>query len=152
MVATGAHEYHPKEFLYGEHDRVMTQLELGDFLHKTQAEAAKWNRVVMVQCVGSRNEENPNCSRICCQGAVKYALQLKELNPDMDVVILYRDMRTYGFLEDFYREARDKGVLFSRFDPEHLPQVSQRQRPVERHLRGSRAGHARSPWPWTRWC
>ena len=78
----------------------------------------------MVQCVGSRNEENPNCSRICCQGAVKYALQLKELNPDMDVVILYRDMRTYGFLEDFYREARDKGVLFSRFDPDHLPQVN----------------------------
>jgi heterodisulfide reductase subunit A len=80
--------------------------------------------VVMVQCVGSRNDENPNCSRICCQGAVKYALQLKEINPDMDVVILYRDMRTYGFLEDFYRESRDKGVLFSRFDPENPPQVS----------------------------
>ncbi len=124
VVATGAHEYHPKEFLYGEHDRVMTQLELGDFLHKAPAEAATWDRVVMVQCVGSRNEENPNCSRICCQGAVKYALQLKEINPDMDVVILYRDMRTYGFLEDYYREARDKGVLFSRFDPDNLPQVS----------------------------
>ncbi|MBU4231973.1 MAG: FAD-dependent oxidoreductase [Proteobacteria bacterium] len=124
VVATGAHEYHPKEFLYGEHARVMTQLELGDFLHKTKDEAAKWDRVVMVQCVGSRNEESPNCSRICCQGAVKYALQLKELNPDMDVVILYRDMRTYGFLEDFYREARDKGVLFSRFDPDRLPQVT----------------------------
>ena len=140
VVATGAHEYHPKEFLYGEHERVMTQLELGDFLHKAKAEAAKWDRVVMVQCVGSRNEENPNCSRICCQGAVKYALQLKEINPDMDVVILYRDMRTYGFLEDYYREARDKGVLFSRFDPDHLPQVNERQRPVERHLCGPRAG------------
>jgi heterodisulfide reductase subunit A-like polyferredoxin len=124
VVATGAHEYQPKEFLYGEHDRVMTQLELGDFLHQKKAAAAKWDRVVMVQCVGSRNEENPNCSRICCQGAVKYALQLKELNPEMDVVILYRDMRTYGFLEDYYREARDKGVLFSRFEPEHLPQVA----------------------------
>jgi heterodisulfide reductase subunit A-like polyferredoxin len=124
VVATGAHEYQPKEFLYGEHDRVMTQMELGDFLHKSKATAAKWNRVVMVQCVGSRNEENPNCSRICCQGAVKYALQLKALNPEMDVVILYRDMRTYGFLEDYYREARDKGVLFSRFDPENLPQVT----------------------------
>ena len=124
VVATGAHEYHPKEFLYGEHERVMTQLELGDFLHKAKDEAAKWDRVVMVQCVGSRNEESPNCSRICCQGAVKYALQLKEINPAMDVVILYRDMRTYGFLEDFYREARDKGVLFSRFDPDRLPQVN----------------------------
>jgi heterodisulfide reductase subunit A-like polyferredoxin len=123
VVATGAHEYQPKEFLYGEHDRVMTQLELGDFLQKTPATAAKWDRVVMVQCVGSRNDENPNCSRICCQGAVKYALQLKELNPEMDVVILYRDMRTYGFLEDYYREARDQGVLFSRFEPDHLPQM-----------------------------
>ena len=124
VVATGAHEYQPKEFLYGEHDRVMTQLELGDLLHREKDPAAKWNRVVMIQCVGSRNEENPNCSRICCQGAVKYALQLKELNPEMDVVILYRDMRTYGFLEDYYREARDKGVLFARFDPENLPEVN----------------------------
>ncbi len=123
VVATGAHEYHPKEFCYGEHDRVMTQLELGDFLHKASTEASKWNRVAMIQCVGSRNAENPNCSRICCQGAVKYALQLKDLNPEMDVVILYRDMRTYGLLEDYYREARDKGVLFSRFDPENLPEV-----------------------------
>jgi heterodisulfide reductase subunit A-like polyferredoxin len=123
VVATGAHEYHPQEFCYGEHDRVMTQMEMGDLLHRSPAEAKQWNRVVMVQCVGSRNAENPNCSRICCQGAVKYALQLKEINPEMDVVILYRDMRTYGFLEDYYREARDKGVLFSRFDPENLPQV-----------------------------
>ena len=82
VVATGAEEYQPKEFLYGEHDRVMTQLELGDFLHdKAPTDAAKWNRVVMIQCVGSRNEENPNCSRICCQGAVKYALQLKGAQP-----------------------------------------------------------------------
>ena len=123
VVATGAHEYQPKEFAYGEHHRVMTQLELGDLLHQNPAEAAKWSRVAMIQCVGSRNEENPNCSRICCQGAVKYALQLKDLNPEMDVVILYRDMRTYGLLEDYYREARDQGVIFARFDPERLPQV-----------------------------
>ncbi len=123
VVATGAHEYQPKEFAYGEHHRVMTQLELGDLLHQSPAEAAKWSRVAMIQCVGSRNEENPNCSRICCQGAVKYALQLKDLNPEMDVVILYRDMRTYGLLEDYYREARDQGVIFARFDPERLPQV-----------------------------
>ncbi|MEJ2671064.1 MAG: FAD-dependent oxidoreductase [Deltaproteobacteria bacterium] len=127
VVATGATEYRPQEFLYGEHDRVMTQLELGNLLHRAPQEAAGWNRVVMVQCVGSRNEENPNCSRICCQGAVKYALQLKKLNPDLDVVILYRDMRTYGFLEDYYREARDRGVLFARFEPDHVPQVSNDQ-------------------------
>jgi heterodisulfide reductase subunit A-like polyferredoxin len=123
VVATGAHEYQPKEFAYGEHHRVMTQLELGGLLHRSPGEAEKWNRVVMIQCVGSRNEENPNCSRICCQGAVKYALQLKDLNPEMDVLILYRDMRTYGFLEDYYREARDQGVIFARFDPERLPEI-----------------------------
>jgi len=123
VVATGAHEYQPKEFLYGQHQRVMTQLELGQFLHDKAEEAAGWNRVVFIQCVGSRNEENPNCSRICCQGAVKYALQLKKLNPDTEVLILYRDMRTYGFLEDYYKEARDQGVLFARFDPERLPEV-----------------------------
>ena len=125
VVATGAHEYVPKEFLYGQHHRVMTQLELGQFLHDKAAEAAGWQRVAMIQCVGSRNEENPNCSRICCQGAVKYALQLKKINPETEVLILYRDMRTYGLLEDFYKEARDQGVLFARFDPERLPEVQQ---------------------------
>jgi heterodisulfide reductase subunit A2 len=124
VVATGAHEYQPQEFLYGEHNRVMTQLELGGFLHEKSVEAAAWNRVAMIQCVGSRNADNPNCSRICCQGAVKYALQLKNLNPETEVVILYRDMRTYGLLEDYYREAREQGVLFARFDPEQPPRVS----------------------------
>jgi heterodisulfide reductase subunit A len=123
VVATGAHEYVPKEFLYGQHHRVMTQMELGHFLQDKTADAAGWNRVAMIQCVGSRNEENPNCSRICCQGAVKYALQLKKLNPETEVLILYRDMRTYGMLEDYYLEARDKGVLFARFDPERVPEV-----------------------------
>jgi len=124
VIATGGHEYRPKEFLYGEDGRVMTQLELGEKIHQAKDEVAKWDQAVFIQCVGSRNEENPNCSRVCCQGAVKYALQLKELNPAMDVVILYRDMRTYGVLEDYYRQARDKGVIFARFDPEKAPQVS----------------------------
>ena len=123
IIATGAQEYRPKEFHYGEHERILTQLEFGRVLHDRADEAAKWNRVVMIQCVGSRNEENPECSRICCQGAVKYALQLKKLNPYLEVIILYRDIRTYGVLEDYYREARDQGVLFSRFDPDHSPQV-----------------------------
>ncbi|MEW6386487.1 MAG: NAD(P)-binding protein [Thermodesulfobacteriota bacterium] len=123
VVATGAQEYRPKEFLYGEDDRVMTQLELGRLLHENRDRAAQWKRVFMIQCVGSRNEENPNCSRICCQGAVKHALQLKEINPDLEVVILYRDMRMYGMLEDYYQEARNRGVIFSRFDLERLPEV-----------------------------
>ena len=79
----------------------------------------------MIQCVGSRNDENPNCSRICCQGAVKHALELKQLNPEMDVVVLYRDIRTYGVLEDYYTKARQNGVLFVRFDQENPPEVAQ---------------------------
>jgi len=124
IVATGAVEYQPKEFHYGENKRVMTQLELDRVLHGNGGEAGKWERVVMVQCVGSRNEENPNCSRICCQSAIKHALQLKSLNPDMDIYILYRDMRMYGLLEDFYTEARSKGIIFSRFDLEQTPEVT----------------------------
>jgi heterodisulfide reductase subunit A-like polyferredoxin len=124
IVATGAHEYKPKEFLYGETEGVMTQVELGQLVKNSPGDVSKWNRAIMIQCVGSRNDENPNCSRICCQGAVKHALELKQLNPAMDVVVLYRDMRTYGVLEDYYTEARQKGVLFVRFDKDNPPEVS----------------------------
>lgn len=123
IVATGAHEYRPKEFLYGQSEKVMTQLELGQLVQDRPSDAARWNRVIMIQCVGSRNEENPNCSRICCQGAVKHALELKEINPEMEILILYRDMRMYGMLEDYYTEARRKGVLFSRFAQSDPPEV-----------------------------
>ncbi len=124
IIATGAVEHKPEEYLYSEDDRVMTQLDLGNFLHENSKEAAKWQRVVMIQCVGSRNEDNPNCSRVCCQGAVKHALELKELNPDMEAIILYRDMRMYGLLEDYYKEARNKGVLFFRYSADQPPQAS----------------------------
>jgi heterodisulfide reductase subunit A-like polyferredoxin len=121
ILATGAREYKPTEFLYGQDDRVITHLELDKRLYERGAENLE--RVVMVQCVGSRNEENPNCSRICCQSAVKNALQIKKLNPETDVFILYRDIRTYGIMEEYYREARRLGVLFFRFDKDHPPQV-----------------------------
>jgi heterodisulfide reductase subunit A-like polyferredoxin len=124
IVATGAQEYRPREYLYGEHGKVMTQLDLGRLLHDRSKDAAAWERVVMIQCVGSRNDDNPNCSRICCQGAVKHALELKELNPDMEVIILYRDMRMYGMLEDYYTQARSRGVLFSRYSTDNPPQVA----------------------------
>jgi len=119
ILATGAHEYRPKEFLYGQDQRVMTQLELAERME--QGQIGNPRNVVMIQCVGSRNEENPNCSRVCCQTAVKNALHLKALDPDMNVYVLYRDIRTYGLLEDYYTEARKKGVLFFRFDPENPP-------------------------------
>ena len=121
VLATGATEYRPKEFLYGQDQKVVTQVELSKRLKEKGAEDL--NRVVMIQCVGSRNGENPNCSRICCQSAIKNALQIKKLQPDAQVFILYRDIRTYGLLEDYYTEARKLGVLFFRFDPEDPPTV-----------------------------
>ena len=122
LVATGANEYRPTEFLYGEDDRVVTQVELTDHLHDKGA--SDLSTVVMIQCVGSRNEEQENCSRICCQSAVKNALAIKKQNPDTQVFVLYRDIRTYGLLEDYYTEAREKGVIFIRFDKDAPPQVA----------------------------
>jgi heterodisulfide reductase subunit A-like polyferredoxin len=121
VLATGATEYRPEEFLYDESENVMTQIELAQRLKEKGAKDLK--RVVMIQCIGSRNEKNPNCSRICCQSAVKNALHIKKLQPDADVFILYRDIRTYGLLEDYYTEARKLGVIFSRYDPQEPPTV-----------------------------
>ncbi|MEA2090427.1 MAG: CoB--CoM heterodisulfide reductase iron-sulfur subunit A family protein [Thermoproteota archaeon] len=121
IVATGAVEYKPTEYLYGVDKRVLTQRELEEKLAKGEFKA---NTVVMIQCVGSRNEERPNCSRICCGQAVKNALKIKELSRETDVYILYKDIRTFGFREDYYRDAAEKGVLFLRYDDETKPKVS----------------------------
>ncbi len=121
ILATGATEYRPKEFLYEESKNVVTQLELAERLEEKGA--LDLNRVVMIQCVGSRNEENPNCSKICCQSAIKNAIHIKKLQPDAQIFILYRDIRTYGSLEDYYTEARKLGVLFFRYDAENPPAV-----------------------------
>ncbi|MCX7012481.1 MAG: 4Fe-4S binding protein, partial [Candidatus Sumerlaeota bacterium] len=109
-------------FLYGESENVLTQTELESLLHEDRFDGGTKN-IVMIQCAGSRNDERPYCSRICCQEAVKNALKLKQLKPDARVFILYRDMRTYGYMEEYYSQARDAGVLFIRFDPEAKPQV-----------------------------
>jgi heterodisulfide reductase subunit A-like polyferredoxin len=122
IVATGAGEYTPREYLYGEDPRVLTQLELSRRLADGDLEAP--DQVVMIQCVGSRNEENPNCSRICCQSAIKNALHIKDRYPDAEVYVLYRDIRTYGTMEEYYTLARRKGVLFFRFSPEDPPEAS----------------------------
>ena len=121
IIATGANEYEPKEYLYDSSDHVVTQVELSGRLNEKGA--ADLDQVVMIQCVGSRNDENPNCSRICCQNAVKNALKIKSLNPDTQIFILYRDIRTFGLLEDYYKEAREKGVIFSRYTLEDPPVV-----------------------------
>jgi heterodisulfide reductase subunit A len=121
IVATGANEYKPKEYLYGEDDRVVTQLELEKKLADGELNA---NTIVMIQCVGSRNKEHPSCSRVCCTSAVKNALKIKELNPKSEVYVLYKDMRTYGFREKYYQEAMKRGVIFIRYDNEHKPEVT----------------------------
>ncbi len=121
ILATGANEYVPQEYLYGEDERVVTQIELAKRLEIKGASDLK--DVVMIQCVGSRNDDYPNCSRICCQNAVKNALQIKELNPEANVYVLYRDIRTYGLLENYYREARRQGIIFIRFEKEAPPRV-----------------------------
>jgi heterodisulfide reductase subunit A len=122
IIATGAVEYKPTEYLYGKDERVLTQHELEEKLAKGDFNA---KMVAMIQCVGSRNHERPNCSRICCGQAVKNALKIKELNPETDVYVLYKDMRTFGFMEDYYREASDQGVIFIRYDDETKPEVAQ---------------------------
>jgi len=121
IVATGAIEYKPTEYLYGTDERVLTQHELEEKLANGNFNV---KMVAMIQCVGSRNDERPNCSRICCCQAVKNALKIKELSPETDVYVLYKDMRTFGFREDYYREASDKGVIFIRYDDENKPEVT----------------------------
>ncbi|MEW5913976.1 MAG: FAD-dependent oxidoreductase [Thermodesulfobacteriota bacterium] len=123
ILATGAQEYKPGQYLYGRDPRVMTQLELEQRLAQGQATGGKLDSVVMIQCVGSRDENNPACGRICCRSAVKNALWIKEQRPESQVVVLYRDMRMPYTSEEAYRRAREAGVLFVRYSPQEPPQV-----------------------------
>jgi len=123
VIAVGADVYKPTEYLYGEDDRVMTHLELEEQINKGDEKVINSESLVMIQCVGCRNEDRNYCSRICCSESIKNALKLKEINPRMDIYILFRDMRTYGFSEDYYREAADKDVKFIRYEPQDKPQV-----------------------------
>ncbi len=123
VIAVGADEYKPTEYLYGKDKRIMTNLELEERIAERDEGIINSQSLVMIQCVGSRNEERNYCSRICCGESVKNALKLKELNPNMDIYILFRDMRTYGFIEDYYREAANRDVKFIRYVAEDKPQV-----------------------------
>ena len=123
ILATGAVEYTPTEYLYGENDNVLTQLELEELIAKHDEALSQSKNLVMIQCVGCRNEDRNYCARICCSHAIKNATNLKALNPEMEIYILFRDMRTYGYREDYYREAADKGVLFIRWEPDGKPEV-----------------------------
>ncbi len=123
VIATGAEEYKPTEYLYGEDERVLTQLELEERIAENEEELINARSLVMIQCVGCRQEDRNYCARVCCSQAVKNALKLKELNPLMDIYILFRDMRTYGFKEDYYREASEREVKFIRYEPDDKPRV-----------------------------
>ncbi|TET79462.1 MAG: CoB--CoM heterodisulfide reductase iron-sulfur subunit A family protein, partial [Candidatus Cloacimonadota bacterium] len=126
IVATGGNEYHPTEYLYGKHDRVITQTELEKRLSVgaySNTPLQVPDSVVMIQCVGSRDDTHPYCSRVCCSQAIKNALKLKEINPDVNIYILYRDVRTYGFKEDYYRKAREMGITFIQYDEYNKPEV-----------------------------
>jgi heterodisulfide reductase subunit A-like polyferredoxin len=124
LVATGGRGISPREYLYGEHPDVLTQRELEARLVDPQMGIKEMQSVVMIQCVGSRDEDHPYCSRICCTQALKNALEIKRRAPDTQVVVLYRDLRSYGFREQLYRQARKAGVIFLEYSEEIKPEVT----------------------------
>jgi len=123
IVAVGGKEYKPTEYLYGQDERVLTHLELDAAMSKGDKKVTRAKTVVFIQCVGSREPDRPYCSKVCCTHTMKSALKLKEINPEMDIYVLYRDIRTYGQREELYREARRKRVTFIRYTPELKPKV-----------------------------
>ncbi len=121
IVASGAVEYKPTEYLYGKNPNVKTLLEYEQGMAKDEL---KPQSVAIIHCVGARTEENPGCSRICCSNSMKIALEIKKKHPKTDVYILYKDIRTYGFKEKYYQEAAEKGVVFIRYNDDDSPIVS----------------------------
>jgi heterodisulfide reductase subunit A len=124
VIATGGVPYEPVEYHYNNSDDIVTQSDFEKDLFYKKSYLKNLKEVVMIQCVGSRNDEHPYCSRVCCSQALKNALRLKEINQDVNVYVLYRDIRTYGFKEDMlYRKARNKGIIFVRFDEDDEPKA-----------------------------
>jgi len=121
IIATGAKNYQPTEYRYGQDNRIITQKELQKQLVNGNLE--KLSTVVMIQCVGSRNEEHPYCSRTCCSEAIANALEIKKQNPETEVFILNRDIMTYGLAEEYYTQAREAGILFMRYEQHREPEV-----------------------------
>ncbi len=123
LIATGGEEYKPAEYFYGRHPRVITQREFESMLMHKPDNARRLKHVVMIQCVGSREPESLYCSRVCCTAALKNSLEIKTLNPDVQVSVLYRDIRSHSFRETFYLKARKRGIRFFRFKREEKPEV-----------------------------
>jgi heterodisulfide reductase subunit A len=123
ILATGGRPYIPTEYGYGQHAGIYLSADLDQAITSRDPRVMQARQAMFIQCVGSREPERPYCSRVCCTRSLESALVLKELNPEMDVFILYRDMRTYGELEELYQKAREEGIMFIRFDPENKPRV-----------------------------
>jgi len=123
VVATGASPYTPSEYSYGSDDRIITSLDLDKKLMAGDPALKKLNGALFIQCVGSREPERMYCSRVCCTHSIENAIELKEINPDMNVYVLYRDIRTYGEKELLYKKARQLGVIFIRFSIDNKPVV-----------------------------
>ncbi len=124
VIAVGAKEAKPNEYLYGKDERVVTHLELDQIIMESADRLKNIDSAIFIQCVGSREPERPYCSKVCCTHTMKSAIALKEINPDMDIYVIYRDIRTYGERENLYREARKKGVIFIRYSIDEKPVVS----------------------------
>lgn len=121
ILATGGHAYQPRAFHYGEDARILTQRDLELALSRKDFDPKALREVIMIQCVGSRDEEHPYCSRVCCAAALKNTLRLLEANPDLRLIVLYRDIRSFGTTERYYEKARELGALFIPFDPSNPP-------------------------------
>lgn len=123
ILATGGSEYQPEEYLYHQDPRILTHLEFDSRVMAGDASLKQAQTAVFIQCVGSREEHRPYCSRVCCTHSIESALELKRLNPEMSVYVLYRDMRSYGEREVLYTEARREGVIFIRYGLNDKPKV-----------------------------
>jgi heterodisulfide reductase subunit A len=141
VIATGASEFKPDEYLYGKDPRVVTHLELDQKFMRDDPSLREIKTAVFIQCVGSRETERPYCSRVCCTHSIESALHLKALNPDMNVYVLYRDIRSYGEREYLYREARAAGVIFVRFSLDQKPQIRAGKDRVEIEVIDNILGH-----------
>ncbi|MBI5572675.1 MAG: FAD-dependent oxidoreductase [Desulfomonile tiedjei] len=128
VLATGATEWKPNLYGYGSDPRIRTHLEMSEVMRAGDPAVMKADTTVFIQCVGSRCEERPWCSKVCCNHSVTDAIALKEANPEANVFVLYRDIRTYGLNEPYYEQARRMGVIFVRYEPEHPPVVESGKR------------------------
>ena len=135
IIATGGEEYKPDEYLYGGNPLVLTHLELDRLFSTDDPSITEIGCVVFIQCVGSRQPDRPYCSRVCCTHTIESTLELKRRNPEINVYVLYRDMRTYGEREELYNRAREQGVIFIRYDTDDKPVVTETGGKIEIEVR-----------------